>query len=53
VDALAKQGADALLSDPEVGVVSEGDPLITAFSGNSMTLHESLMATNQALEQTA
>jgi hypothetical protein len=53
VDALSKQGADALLGDPEVGVVTEGDPLITAFSGNSMTLQESLMATNQALEQTA
>jgi hypothetical protein len=53
VDALSKQGADLLLADPEVGVVSEGDPLITAFSGNSMTLHESLAATNQALEQTA
>jgi hypothetical protein len=53
VDALSKQGADALLGDPEVGVVMEGDPLITAFSGNSMTLHESLAATNQALEQTA
>jgi hypothetical protein len=53
VDALSQQGADLLLADPEVGVVSEGDPLITAFSGNSMTLHESLSATNQALEQTA
>ncbi|MGB3445026.1 MAG: hypothetical protein WBA97_40340 [Actinophytocola sp.] len=53
VDALSKQGADTLLTDPEVGVVSEGDPLITAFSGTDMTLHESLMATNQALEQTA
>lgn len=53
VDALSQQGADLLLADPEVGVVSEGDPLITAFSANSMTLHESLSATNQALEQTA
>jgi hypothetical protein len=53
VDALSKQGADLLLADPEVGVVTEGDPLITAFSGNEMTLHESLAATNQALEQTA
>ena len=53
VDALSKQGADALLGDPEVGVVSEGDPLIAAFSANSMTLNESLQATNQALEQTA
>jgi len=53
VDALSAQGADLLLADPEVGVVTEGDPLITAFSGNSMTLHESLQATNQALEQTA
>ena len=53
VDALSKQGADTLLADPEVGVVAEGDPLITAFAGNGMTLQESLMATNQALEQTA
>lgn len=53
VDALSRQGADLLLADPEVGVVNEGDPLITAFSGNQMTLQESLMATNQALEQTA
>jgi hypothetical protein len=53
VDALSKQGGDVLLSDPEVGVVREGDALITAFSGNSNTLYESLMATNQALEQTA
>lgn len=53
VDALSRQGADALLGDPEVGVVTEGDPLITAFSANSMSLHESLQATNQALEQTA
>jgi len=53
VDALSKQGADLLLADPEVGVVSESDPLITAFSGNGMTLQESLQATNQALEQTA
>jgi len=53
VDALSRQGADTLLGDPEVGVVAEGDPLITAFAGNSMSLQESLMATNQALEQTA
>jgi hypothetical protein len=53
VDALSRQGADLLLADPEVGVVSEGDPLITAYSSTSMTLQESLMATNQALEQTA
>lgn len=53
VDALSRQGADALLGDPEVGVVSENDPLITAFSNNGMSLHESLQATNQALEQTA
>ena len=38
VDALSKQGADLLLADPEVGVVAEGDPLITAFSANDMTL---------------
>ena len=53
VDALSQQGADALLADPEVGVVNEGDPLVTAFSSNNMTLNESLQATNQALEQTA
>ncbi|MFI7674428.1 hypothetical protein [Actinophytocola sp. NPDC049390] len=53
VDALSRQGADTLLGDPEVGVVSEGDPLITAFAGNGMSLGESLQATNQALEQTA
>jgi hypothetical protein len=53
VDALSQQGADALLADPEVGVVTEGDPLVTAFSSNNMTLNESLQATNQALEQTA
>ncbi|MFC4858465.1 hypothetical protein [Actinophytocola glycyrrhizae] len=53
VDALSKLGGDALLGDPEVGVVTEGDPLISAFSANSMTLQESLQATNQALEQTA
>lgn len=53
VDALSKQGADTLLADPEVGVVSEGDPLITAFANTSMTLQESLQATNEALEQTA
>jgi len=53
VDALSTQGADTLLADPEVGVVAEGDPLIAAFASNSMTLNESLQATNQALEQTA
>jgi hypothetical protein len=53
VDALSQQGADTLLADPEVGVVAEGDPLITAFAGTNMTLNESLQATNQALEQTA
>jgi hypothetical protein len=53
VDALSQQGADQLLADPEVGVVAEGDPLITAFAQNDMTLHQSLQATNQALEQTA
>lgn len=52
VDALTKQGADALLADPEVGVVTEGDPLVSAFAANSMTLGESLEATNRALEQT-
>jgi hypothetical protein len=53
VDTLSAQGADTLLADPEVGVVAEGDPLISAFATNSMTLNESLQATNQALEQTA
>lgn len=53
VDALSKQGADNLLADPEVGVVAEGDPLITAFSSNDKTLGESLAATGQALAQTA
>jgi hypothetical protein len=53
VDALTKQGGDTLLADPEVGVVAEGDPLITAFAGTSMSLGESLQATNQALEQTS
>jgi hypothetical protein len=53
VDALSKMGADQLLADPEVGVVQEGDPLVTAFASNDKTLHESLQATNQALEQTA
>jgi len=52
VDTLTAQGADTLLADPEVGVVAEGDPLITAFASNTMTLNESLQATNQALEQT-
>jgi hypothetical protein len=51
VDALSQQGADTLLADPEVGVVTEGDPLITAFAGTSNTLGESLQATSQALEQ--
>lgn len=51
VDALSAQGADTLLADPEVGVVADGDPLITAFAGTSNTLGESLQATNQALEQ--
>jgi hypothetical protein len=51
VDALSKQGADTLLADPEVGVVSENDPLITAFAGTDKTLGESLEATGQALEQ--
>ncbi len=53
VDALTKQGADTLLADPEVGVVNDGDPLITAFAGTSLSLGESLQATNQALEQTS
>jgi hypothetical protein len=53
VDALSKLGGDALLADPEVAVVNEGDPLVTAFAMNDKTLNESLQATNQALEQTA
>lgn len=40
-----------MLADPEVGVVSEGDPLITAFAANDLTPGQSLRATNQALEQ--
>jgi hypothetical protein len=51
VDALSQQGADTLLADPEVGVVAEGDPLITAFAGTDKTLGQSLEATGQALEQ--
>jgi hypothetical protein len=51
VDALSAEGCDGVLADPEVGVVSEGDPLITAFAANDMTLGQSLQATNQALEQ--
>jgi hypothetical protein len=50
-DALSKQGGDAILADPEVGVVNEGDPLIEAFAGTDKTLGESLEATGQALEQ--
>jgi hypothetical protein len=51
IDSLTRNGADAILADPEVGVVGEGDPLITAFSGNDKTLGESLDATGQALAQ--
>ncbi len=51
VDALSAEGCDGVLADPEVGLVSEGDPLITAFAANDMTLGQSLQATNQALEQ--
>lgn len=53
VDALSKQGADQLLADPEVGVVADNDPLITAFAANDKTLGESLAATEQALQQAA
>jgi hypothetical protein len=53
VDALAQQGGDTLLADPEVGVVAEGDPLIEAFAGTDKTLGQSLEATGQALEQAA
>jgi hypothetical protein len=51
VDSLAKNGADTILADPEVGLVAEGDPLITAFAANDKTLGESLEATGQALAQ--
>lgn len=51
VDALSAEGADTLLADPEVGIVSEDDPLIAAFAGTDKTLGESLEATGQALEQ--
>lgn len=51
IDALSKEGADTILADPEVGVVSEDDPLIAAFAGTDKTLGESLEATGQALEQ--
>jgi hypothetical protein len=52
VDSLSSNGADTILADPEVGVVSADDPLITAFAGNNKTLGESLEATGQALQQT-
>ena len=51
VDALSQEGADTLLADPEVGVVGEGDPLVEAFAATDKTLGESLVATDQALEQ--
>jgi hypothetical protein len=51
VDALSQEGADMLLADPEVGIVSQDDPLIAAFAGTDKTLGESLQATGQALEQ--
>lgn len=51
VDSLTRNGADTILADPEVGVVAQDDPLITAFAGNDKTLGESLQATGQALEQ--
>jgi hypothetical protein len=50
-DALSQKGGDQILADPEVGVVSEGDPLVEAFAGTDKTLGESLQATGQALEQ--
>jgi hypothetical protein len=50
IDSLTKNGADTILADPEVGVVDEGDPLITAFAGTDKTLGESLDATGQALQ---
>jgi len=50
IDSLTKNGADTILADPEVGVVGEGDPLITAFAANDKTLGESLDATGQALQ---
>ena len=51
IDSLAKNGADHILADPAVGVVSPDDPLITAFAATDKTLGESLEATGQALEQ--
>jgi len=51
IDTLSKNGADTILADPEVGVVTEGDPLISAFANNDKTLGESLEATGQALQQ--
>ncbi|HEX6351919.1 hypothetical protein [Actinophytocola sp.] len=51
VDSLSADGADTLLADPEVGVVSADDPLVVAFAGTDKTLGESLEATGQALEQ--
>lgn len=49
-DALSQKGGDAILADPEVGVVNDGDPLIEAFAATDKTLGESLEATGQALE---
>ena len=51
IDSLTRNGADTILADPEVGLVAEGDPLITAFAGTDKTLGESLEATGQALAQ--
>jgi len=51
IDSLTKNGADTILADPEVGVVGEGDPLITAFAATDKTLGESLEATGQVLAQ--
>jgi hypothetical protein len=50
-DALSTEGGDQILADPEIGVVSDGDPLITAFAATDKSLGESLEATGQALNQ--
>ncbi|MFL6123558.1 hypothetical protein [Actinophytocola sp.] len=51
VDSLARNGADTILADPEVGLVAQDDPLIAAFANNDKTLGESLQATGEALQQ--
>jgi hypothetical protein len=51
IDSLSRNGADTILADPEVGLVAQGDPLITAFANTDKTLGESLQATGEALQQ--